>query len=219
MRGAWGWSNIYSAVSAGARAARQVAVRLFLDYSKSMFDAKPYEDRMSAALTRFEDEAKKIRTGRANPGMLDGIMVEAYGTKMPLIQTATITVPEPQLLQITPFDPTNLQAVVKAIRDDQSLGFNPSDDGRVVRVTIPALTTERRQQIAKQLGEKIEDCRINLRNVRHDALKDAKAKKDAKELSEDDVKRVEKALDDAMRAAQTRLDALAKAKEQEIMTV
>lgn len=184
-----------------------------------MFDTKLYEDRMSQALARFEDEAKKIRTGRANPGMLDGIMVDAYGTKMPLNQTATITVPEPQLLQINPFDPTNVQAIVKAIRDDQSLGFNPSDDGRVVRVTIPALTTERRQQIAKQLGEKVEDCRIALRNVRHDALKDAKAKKDAKDLSEDDVKRVEKALDDAMRDVQAKLDAAAKAKEQEIMTL
>ena len=112
-----------------------------------------------------------------------------------------------------------MQAIVKAIRDDQSLGFNPSDDGRVVRVTIPALTTERRQQIAKQLGEKVEDCRIALRNVRHDALKDAKTKKDAKELSEDDIKRVEKALDDAMRGAQTQLDTLAKAKEQEILTL
>lgn len=184
-----------------------------------MFDTNPYESRMDQALARFDDEAKKIRTGRANPGMLDGIMVEAYGTKMPLNQTATITVPEPQLLQITPFDPTNLQAVAKAIREDQTLGLNPSDDGRVVRVTIPALTTERRQQIAKQLGEKVEECRIALRNVRHDALKDAKVKKDAKELSEDDVKRVEKALDDSMQKVQAKLDAAAKAKEQEIMTL
>lgn len=184
-----------------------------------MFDTKPYEDRMSQALTHFDDEAKKIRTGRANPGMLDGIMVEAYGARMPLIQVATVTVPEPQLLQINPFDPANLQAVVKAIRDDQSLGLNPSDDGRVVRVPIPALTAERRQQIVKQLGEKVEDCRIALRNVRHDALKDAKAKKEAKELSEDDVKRIEKALDDAMQKAQASLDTLTKAKEQEILTI
>jgi len=184
-----------------------------------MFDITSYAQRMSQALAHFEDDIKKIRTGRANAAMLDGIMVEAYGTTMPLIQTATITVPEPQLLQITPFDPTNLQAIVKAVRDDQSLGFNPSDDGRVVRVPIPALTTERRQQIVKQLGEKIEDCRIALRNIRHDALKDARAKKDAKELSEDDVKRAEKSLDDAMRATQAQLDTIAKAKEQEIMTL
>ncbi|HSW80985.1 MAG TPA: ribosome recycling factor [Candidatus Saccharimonas sp.] len=184
-----------------------------------MFDNKPYQIRMQQALQHFEDELKKIRTGRANPSMLDGIMVEAYGQKMPLIQVATITVPEPQLLQLTPFDPTNLQAIVAAIRDDQTLGLNPSDDGRVVRVSIPQLTTERRQQIAKQLGEKVEDCRIVLRNVRHDAIKAAKAKKDAKELSEDDVKRIEKALDDDIRTFQAKLDAMAKAKEQEIMTL
>jgi len=184
-----------------------------------MFDIQQHQSRMSQAIAHFEEESKKIRTGRANPGMLDGIMVEAYGTKMPLIQAATITVPEPQLLQVNPFDPANLQGIVKAIRDDQSLGFNPSDDGRVVRVPVPALTTERRQQIVKQLGEKVEDCRISLRNIRHDALKDAKAKKEAKQLSEDDVKRAEKSLDDAMRDAQAKLDTLAKAKEQEILTL
>ena len=184
-----------------------------------MFDIKSYESRINQALAHFEEEAKKIRTGRANPGMLDGIIVEAYGAKMPLLQVATIVVPEPQLLQINPFDPGNLQAIVKSIRDEQSLGFNPSDDGRVIRVPIPPLTTERRQQIVKQLGEKVEDCRIALRNVRHDALKDAKIKKDAKELSEDDVKRAEKSLDEIMKTAQAKLDSLAKAKEQEIMTI
>jgi ribosome recycling factor len=184
-----------------------------------MFDIQKYEERLQLALLHFEDEIKKIRTGRANPGMLDGIVVEAYGAKMPLIQVATISVPEPQLLQIAPFDMANLQAIAKAIRDDQGLGLNPTDDGRLVRVAIPALTTERRQQIVKQLGEKIEDCRVAMRNVRHDALKDAKAQKDAKTMSEDDVKRAEKTLDAAMATAQTKLDSMAKSKEQEIMTI
>lgn len=182
-------------------------------------DTKPYEERMQQAVDHCEEELKKVRTGRANPGMLDGIMVEAYGSRVPLLQAASITVPEPQQLAVTPFDPGNLQAVAKAIRDDQSLGLNPTDDGRVVRVTIPPLTTERRQQIAKQLGDKVEEARISLRNVRHDALKDAKVKKEAKELSEDDVKRVEKAMDDAMQSMQSKLEALAKAKEQEVMTM
>jgi ribosome recycling factor len=184
-----------------------------------MFDTKPYEARMQQALQHFEEEIKKLRTGRANPTMLDGIQVEAYGAKMPLLQVATITVPEPQQLLVSPFDPSNLQAVVAAIRDNQTLGLNPSDDGRVVRVSIPPLTTERRQEIVKQLNAKVEETRVSLRNIRHDALKDAKHKKDAKELSEDDVKRVEKGLDDAMRDSQTKLDTTAKAKEQEIMTV
>lgn len=182
-------------------------------------DTKPYEERMQQAADRLDEELKKVRTGRANPGMLDGIMVEAYGSHVPLLQVASITVPEPQQLAVTPFDPSNLQAVAKAIREDQTLGLNPTDDGRVVRVSIPPLTTERRQQLAKQIGDKVEEARIALRNVRHDALKDAKTKKDSKELSEDDVKRVEKAMDELMQSMQAKLDAAAKAKEQEIMTM
>lgn len=184
-----------------------------------MFNNSIYEQRLEQALQHFEGELRKVRTGRAHPSMLDSVMVEAYGTKMPLIQTASVTVPEPQQIQITPFDPSNLQAIVKAIRDDQSLGLNPSDDGRVVRVPIPPLTTERRQQITKQLGEKAEECRIALRTIRHDALKDAKAKKDAKELSEDDVKRIEKSLDTSMTQAQAKVEQVTKAKEQEVMSM
>lgn len=184
-----------------------------------MFDTKPYETRMNQAFAHFEDELKKVRTGRAHASMLDGIMVEAYGTKMPLNQVATVTAPEAQLLQVSPFDQSNVQAIAAAIREDQTLGFNPIDDGRVVRVPVPQLTTERRQQMVKQLGDKVEDCRIALRNVRHDALKDAKTKKDAKELSEDDVKRVEKAMDSLMSGFQAKIEATTKAKEAEIMTV
>jgi ribosome recycling factor len=184
-----------------------------------MFDTKSYEQRMHQALDHFEDELKKVRTGRAHPSMLDGLMIDAYGSQMPLNQVASVTVPEPQQLAVTPFDPSNLQAVAKAIREDQSLGLNPSDDGRVVRVPIPPLTTERRQQIAKQIGERVEECRIALRNVRHDALKDAKAKKDAKEISEDDLKRIEKGFDGTMADLQSKLDSLTKAKEQEVMTI
>lgn len=184
-----------------------------------MFDTKPYEDRMSQALAHFEEELRKVRTGRAHPSMLDGVTVEAYGAKMPLNQVANITVPEPSLVQVTPFDPSNLQAIATAIRNDQSLGMNPSDDGRVVRVPVPALTEERRLQIVKQLGEKVENVRIAMRNVRQDALKDAKVKKDAKELSEDDVKHIEKGIDGDMAEFQTKIDQMFKAKEAEVMTV
>jgi len=184
-----------------------------------MFDTDLYELKMSSALDHFQDELKKIRTGRAHPDMLDGITVEAYGTKMPLNQTANISAPEPQLLQVTPFDPSNVKAVVEAIRNDQGLGFNPSDDGRIVRVPVPSLTEERRRQIVKQLGEKVEDCRIALRNVRQDAFKQAKMKKDAKELGEDDVKRIEKEIDRLMAENQIELDRITKAKEQEILTI
>lgn len=182
-------------------------------------DTKPYEQRFSQAIAHFEEAIKKLRTGRAHPSMLEGVQVEVYGSRTPLPHTANIVAAEPQLLQVTPFDPSNLQAIVSAIRDDQTLGFNPSDDGRVVRVPVPMLTTERRQQIVKQLGEKVEETRVALRNIRHDAINAAKQLEKSKELSQDDVKRVEKALDDEMGKAQTKLDELSKAKETEIMTV
>lgn len=184
-----------------------------------MFDTKPYEDNIGSALLRFDDELKKIRTGRAHQSMLDGVMVEAYGSRMPLNQVANITAPEATLLQVTPFDPSNIQAISTAIRNDQGLGLNPSDDGRVVRVPVPPLTEDRRRLLVKQASEKVEAARIALRSVRQDALKDAKRMKDNKELSEDDVKRIEKEIDQLMQDSQTKLDAALKAKEQDILTI
>src|SRR5579871_1941309 len=108
--------------------------------------------KLSQAVERFQDGLKSLRTGRASASMLDGVMVEAYGSSMPLIQVGTIMVPEAQLIQITPFDPSNLQAIAEAIRNNSSLGLNPSDDGRVVRVPIPPLNEERRRELAKQVG-------------------------------------------------------------------
>lgn len=184
-----------------------------------MFDTKSYEQKFDSALEHFESELKKIRTGRAHPDMLDGIMVEAYGAKVPLNQVGNIVVSEPQLLQVNAFDPSHVKAISEAIRNEPSLGFNPSDDGRIVRVPIPALTEERRRQIVKQLSEKVEATRIAMRTVRQDAFKQAKLKKDAKELSEDDVKRIEKVIDLSMSAKQSELESMARTKEQEIMTL
>lgn len=184
-----------------------------------MFDTKPYEDKMNSALVHFEEDLKKVRTGRAHPDMLDGVMVEAYGSRVPLNQVANVTVPEPQLLQVNPFDPGNIAAITKAIRDDQSRGFNPSDDGRIVCVPVPALTEERRREMVKQLGDKVEQCRISMRQVRQDAFKDAKRRKEAKELSENDVARIEKEIDKYMSEFQAKIDEVFKAKEKEVMTV
>ena len=184
-----------------------------------MFDTKQYDDRFAAAVTHFQEELKKVRTGRAHPSMLDGLTVEAYGQPMPLNQVANVVAAEAQLLTVTPFDPSTLQAIVGAIRADQSLGLNPSDDGRLVRVPIPALTEERRKQIVKQTSEKVEDARIALRNVRQDALKEAKRMKDVKEISEDDLKRIEKSIDDAMALNNAAIDAAFKDKEKEILTI
>lgn len=184
-----------------------------------MFDTGTYKTKMDQALEHFEGELKKVRTGRAHPDMINGVMVEAYGSLAPLNQVANITISEPQLLQITPFDPSQLQLIAAAIRNDQSLGFNPSDDGRVVRVPIPPLTEERRRQIIKQTGEKGEEVRIALRVIRQDALKDAKRRKDSKEMSEDDVKRIEKEIDSLMSGFQDRVDADLKTKEKDILTI
>lgn len=175
--------------------------------------------RLNSAVEHFKNELKKLRTGRAHAGMLDGVTVNAYGTSMPLNQVANVTAPEAQLLQITPFDPNNLQAIVSAIRDNQSLGLNPMDDGRVVRVPVPALTTERRQQIVKLLNEKTEECMISMRNARHDALKEADQAKKSKAIGEDDYSRLEKQIDELMSRQKGEVEGAAKAKETEIMTV
>lgn len=184
-----------------------------------MFDTDPYELKIVAALEHFDDELRKIRTGRAHPGMLDGIKVEAYGSEMPLNQVANVTAPEAQLLQVTPFDPSTIQKIAAAIRNDQSLGMNPSDDGHVIRISVPALTEDRRRQLVKQASEKVEETRIVLRAVRQDGLKDAKHKKDAKEISEDDLKLVEKEFDRLMQENQMKIDETFRAKEKEILTI
>jgi ribosome recycling factor len=185
-----------------------------------MFDTKHYQDKMDHALAHFGDELKKVRTGRAHPDMVSGVVVEVYGQKMPLNQVANVTAPEAQQLLVSPFDPGNINAITQAIRDDQGLGLNPSDDGRVVRVPIPALTEERRRDLVKQLGEKVENARIAMRQVRQDAFKELKRKKDAKELSENDVSRVEKDFDhNLMQDYQAKIDEMFKAKEKEVLTI
>jgi ribosome recycling factor len=175
--------------------------------------------KFTGAFEHFGEQLKSLRTGRANAAMLDGVMVQAYGSPMPLNQVATVTAPEAQLIQISPFDPSNLQAIVSAIRDNPALGMNPSDDGRLVRVPIPPLTEERRRDIVKLLGTKQEDAMITLRNIRREAF-DAtdKAKKD-KEIGEDDAKRMQTQVDEAMNMARGQIEASSKAKEQEIMTI
>jgi len=182
-------------------------------------DIKSFEEKMKQAVAHFQEELKKVRTGRASASMLDGVMVTAYGTQMPLNQTANVTAPEAQLLQITPFDPNNIQAIASAIRDNPTLGLNPSDDGRIVRVPIPALNEERRREYVKSLGGKVEDCMVVLRNIRHDAMDAIGRAKKEKQVGEDDAKRLEKQVDDVMNRVKAEVDASAKAKETEIMTI
>jgi ribosome recycling factor len=175
--------------------------------------------KLGAATEHFKQEIGKIRTGRAHPGMLDNVTVEAYGQKMPLKAVGSITVPEPQQLQITPFDPNNLQAISEAISNDQSLGLNPSDDGRVVRIQIPPLTEETRQQMAKVLHQKLEDSLIAARNARHEALRELEQAEKDKDLGKDERFGVEKQIDDLLAKQKIEAESLARTKEQEILTV
>lgn len=177
------------------------------------------KSKLDDARAHFQEEIKKLRTGRAHPSMLDGVTAEAYGTPMPLIQLATITTPEPQLIQISPFDVSNIEAISEAIRKDQGLGLNPVDDGRVIRVQVPPLTTERRQQIVKQLGEKVEECMITMRNVRHESMKELDQAKKDKDISEDEHSRYTKQIDEAMAGSKSEVEQLAKSKESELLTV
>ncbi len=176
-------------------------------------------DKLSSAVDRFSSELKKLRTGRASASMLDGIMIEAYGSNMPLNQVANVSAPEAQLLQITPFDPNNLQAISSAIRENQSLGLNPSDDGRVVRIPIPPLTEERRHEISKQVGAKLEETMIVMRSVRHEALDVIDWAKKDKQIGEDEAKRLISQVEETMAKAKDDAETKAKAKEAEIMTI
>ena len=181
-----------------------------------MFDVVEDRKKMEAVIERFKNEMKKVRTGRAHPDMLSGIKVEVYGQYMPLNQVANITAADATLLVITPFDPSNIQAIAAAIRADQSLGLNPADDGRIIRVPIPALTEERRKEIVKNASAKVEDAKVAIRNVREDARK---AIKNAEDLSEDIKKRAEKEIDDLTKEFNDKIETEFKAKSEEIMKI
>jgi ribosome recycling factor len=177
------------------------------------------QHKFSQAVERFKDSLKTLRTGRANTAVLDGIMVEAYDTKMPLNQVATISVPDATLIQLSPFDPNNLEAIADAIRSDSSLGLNPTDDGRVIRVPIPPLTEERRRDLAKQVGGKQEEAMISLRNIRHESMDLVNQAKKDKDISEDEARRLSGQIDEAMNKARGDAETAAKAKEQEILKI
>lgn len=181
-----------------------------------MFDTKEDRKKMEDIISRFKDEMKKVRTGRAHPDMISGVKVEAYGQFMPLNQVANVTAADATLLVITPFDPSNIQAITAAIRADQSLGLNPADDGRVIRVPIPALTEERRKEIVKAASSKVEEAKVAIRNVREDARK---AVKIAAELSEDVKKRAEREIDELTKEFNDKVESEFKNKSDEIMKI
>ena len=181
-----------------------------------MFDVAEDRKKMEGIIERFKNEMKKVRTGRAHPDMISGVKVEVYGQFMPINQVANVTAADATLLVITPFDPSNIQAIAAAIRADQSLGLNPADDGRVIRVPIPALTEERRKEIVKNASAKVEEAKVALRNIREDARK---AVKIAAEMGEDTKKRAEKEIDELTKEFSDKVEAEFKNKLEEIMKI
>lgn len=180
-----------------------------------MFETAIYETSMQGIIEKYQDELKKIRTGRAHPDMLSGVKVEAYGQWMPLNQVANVTVSGATLLLVTPYDPSTIPNISNAIRSDSSLGLNPSDDGRVIRVPIPPLTEDRRKEIAKSASKFVEESKVKIRSIREDARKDLKNA----ELPEDTKKRAEKIIDDLTKKFNDKIDHLFKEKEAEIMKI
>ena len=174
--------------------------------------------KMEGVVEDFKRKLANVRTGRATVGLLDAVHVDYYGTPTPLNQMASVAVPEPQLMTVTPWDMTQLAVVEKAIMA-ANLGFNPSNDGKVIRLTIPALNEERRKQLAKQVHEIAEEHRIAVRNVRHASNDALKKMLKEKLISEDDERG---GLEDVQKSTNTfiaKIDELAKNKEHEIMSV
>ena len=174
------------------------------------------KDRMEKALADLQHEMATIRTGRASINILDAIRVDSYGVMSPLNHVGTLHVAEPQLLTISPFDPSHIAVIEKAIRT-ADLGLNPSNDGKLIRIPIPALNQERRKELAKKLHQVAEGHRVSTRNVRRDANESFKKLLKDKLISEDDDKRAHDDVQKMTDATMVKLEALVKAKEKEIL--
>ncbi len=174
--------------------------------------------RMDKAVEDFRKEMAAVRTGRASVHMLDGVQVEYYGSMMPLNQIAQVHAPESQLITVQPFDPSSLGGIEKAIRS-ADLGLNPMNDGKLIRVPVPALTEERRRDMVKHLHKVLEEHRTAVRNIRRDGNDAIKKVLKDKKITEDDERR---ALDEIQRLTDDeikKMEELSKSKEKEVMTV
>lgn len=177
-----------------------------------------YDQKMLKTIEVVKSNFASVRAGQANAGVLDRITVEYYGTPTPLNQVAAISSPDPRTLVIQPWDGSLLKAVEKAIQTSD-LGINPQNDGRVVRLAFPQLTEERRKDLTKQVRKYCEEGKVALRNIRRDAMEDFKKKKKAAEITEDDLKQLEKELQDMTDKHCKDIDELTVKKEQELMAV
>lgn len=173
------------------------------------------EDRMRKTIDSTMREFSEIRTGRANPKLVEGIMVEYYGTNTPLKQLASISVPEPRLITIHPWDPSSIPAIEKGILKSQ-LGINPMNDGKIIRISIPPLTKERCEELKKVLHKIAEQGRVSLRTVRRDAVDSIKKMEDAKEIAEDARFKGQEEIQKLIDRYTKRIDELLKEKEKEL---
>ena len=175
------------------------------------------EDRMKKAVETVKKEFQTVRTGRANPALLDRVEVEYYGTAQAMKMVANITVPDARTLVITPYEKSSLKDIEKALMN-AALGLTPNNDGSVIRIVIPALTEERRKDLTKLVRKYAEEARVSIRNVRGDARDDLKKMK-GKEISEDELKRQEENLQKLTDKFVKEIDKLSEQKEAEVMEV
>lgn len=176
------------------------------------------ESRMRGAIQVLHDDLAAIRTGRANPGLVEKMQVEYYGTPTPLMQLASISVPEPRSLMIKPFDPTTIKVIEKAIQASE-LGLNPNNDGKVIHLNLPPLTEERRRDLVKHVHHRLEESRVAVRNIRRDAHNDMRDFEKEKLISEDDLERGEDDLQKLTDRFVEEIAEMGKKKEAEIMEV
>ena len=175
-------------------------------------------EKMEASIEAYRRELTKIRTGRASLSLLDGIKVDAYGSPMPLNQVATLTIPESRMIVIQPWDTQQTSAIEKAIFSSD-LGLNPTNDGKVIRITIPQLTEERRKELVKQVKKISEEYRVAVRNSRREAIDTLKKQKNNKEMPEDDFFKLQ---DEAQKETDSfvkKIDEIMAEKEKELMAV
>lgn len=177
-----------------------------------------YEEKFSKAQDHFSHEISSIRTGRASAQILDGVSVEAYGSRMKLNEVGTITVPDPTLIVISPWDKSLVGPIEKGIQQAQ-LNLNPIVDGQIVRVPVPPLTAERRQELVKQLHQKSESARVMVRTARTDIKKDIEKQENQPGVSEDDIAAEVKTLDEVTKEYIDQIDSMTKTKEQELTTL
>jgi len=184
-----------------------------MDQDEILLDA---EERMEKAVSVVQDQLAGLRTGRANAGLVESIRVEYYGSPTPLKQLATISVPEPQQILIRPFDAGTLSDISKAIQASD-VGLAPNSDGRVIRLNVPPLSTERRRQLVSRAKELAEDARISIRNIRRDANKHADVAQKDKLMSEDIHEQTKESIQELTKTYENKVNSLVEAKETEIM--